>query len=798
MTPAAWLATVRHFATAYVRNLRATRLISAIGILGLALGLTGAIAAALVARTALGFNGFVPDRDRIYLGVSVLSGPGMAPDWQQASSARAAALIAANLPEVEAVGRLAEAEVELRRGSRVTTQRIYWADPAAFDVLRLPTLAGNAEAALRRPDGLVMTRSEALRHFGRADALGQRLIVAGEPMTLRAVITDLPSDATDLEAGVFASGVAARSALAPQAASDLGGFSIDVRTYLRLAPGAAPEEVEQRMAPFIDGLVPPPLRGMYAMRLARIDRLALHEHFHPGARERLEIAVLVASLVLFVAVANFVNLAVALAARRKREIGVRRANGASRPHIAAQFLAESVASATIATFLAAAAVELLLPHAAAFLGAPATFDYVAEPILLIWLLLAALGVGLLAGAYPAFLLSALPPAAVLRDQPVALGGRGRVRQALVSAQFAVLIALLVATAVVYQQRAFAMREALRLDIDQLMTITAPCASAFRQEVVKLPGVRAVSCVGDEILDGSVFAFVAAGGGRVPADIVAALPGSFALLGVEPVAGTLAALPPEGEAEVTRVVINATAARRFGYPSPEAAIGQIVPVPPFGPGPPAPARIVAVVADFALTSVETAIEPTIFLARPSTPGRQGLVLVELAGHEVPETLDRIDRIWRATGNTDPIERAFLSDHVERLYDGLERSARLLAAFGGLAAFLGCLGLIGLAMSVAERRTKEIGIRKALGARTHQVVALLLWQASRPVLWANLLAWPAAWWLMRDWLNGFAYRVALEPWLFVAAGALTLGVATLSCAAQSYLVARRRPVDALRHE
>jgi putative ABC transport system permease protein len=209
-------------------------------------------------------------------------------------------------------------------------------------------------------------------------------------------------------------------------------------------------------------------------------------------------------------------------------------------------------------------------------------------------------------------------------------------------------------------------------------------------------------------------------------------------------------------------------------------------------------IVAVVPDFALTSIETPIEATIFLARPSTPGRQGLILAKLDGRDVPDTLDRIDAIWRATGNSAPIERAFLSDHVERLYDGLRRSARLLVIFGGLAAFLGCLGLVGLAMSAAERRTKEIGIRKALGARTDQVIALLLWQTSRPVLWANLIAWPAAWWLMREWLNGFAYRVPLQAWLFPAAGALALAVAILACSAQAYSVARQRPVEALRHE
>jgi putative ABC transport system permease protein len=218
----------------------------------------------------------------------------------------------------------------------------------------------------------------------------------------------------------------------------------------------------------------------------------------------------------------------------------------------------------------------------------------------------------------------------------------------------------------------------------------------------------------------------------------------------------------------------------------------------GPGGASPARVVAVVSDFTLATIETPIEPTAYLPQPRSAGGDSIVSIKLAGETVPETLRAIDALWRKTGNAGPIERAFVSEHIEKLYQNLTRNGQLFAIFSGVAIFLACLGLVGLALSTAERRTKEIGIRKALGASTMQVLRLLLWQMSRPVLLANLIAWPAAWWLMRTWLNGFAYRVELEAWLFPAAGLIALLIALLSVGMLAYLVARRKPVYALRYE
>lgn len=785
----------RHFATAYARSLYATRLLSAIAVAGLAIGLAGALMLALVARDALGFNGFVPDHQRTYLGISVLSGQGMDPLVNDITNTRMAGLIRANLPDVEAVGRLSEAEVALRRNGDTTRAKIYWADPEMFDILRLPVVAGRPKAALSLPDGLVMTQSEAIRHFGRANALGTVIEVDGVPMVLRAVIADLPSGMTDLDRGIFASGKSTKADFGPP---ETKGFVLYVRTYLRLRQGASSIAAEQRLKPLIEALQPVFMRGRSATHLVPIDAIALHPGLHPGARERLAVGSLVAALILFIAVANYVNLSTALSARRWREIGVRAACGATRGQIAAQFLGEAIATVLIAALLGAALVELALPSLNALFQTHARFDYLTHPILLLWLVAGAVALGLAAGAYPAFILSGLSPAALLRDRGVRMKGRSLVADLLVTMQFAILIGLMIALAVVYQQRRFAMTEALRLDVDQMLTINAACPASFRQEVAKLPGVRGTSCTGQGLLEYPMFFFAPIGDDSISTDTIGMLPSSFALFGIAPIAGSLTALPPDGEAQTRHIVVNQTAVQRFGLGSASAAIGKLVPITSDQPGVTDRAQIVAVVPDFSLLSVQTPIKPTIYPDRPTDGNGLGMVVVKLAGHDIPETLAAIDRLWHQTGQQQPIQRKFVSDHVEELYRDLQRGTWIFELFSGVAALLAATGIAGMAIATAERRTKEIGIRKALGARTDQVLILLLARLSRPVLWANLIAWPYTWWMMRSWLNGFAYRVPLHPWLFPAAALAALAITLCSAGLQALNVAMRRPIEALRYE
>jgi putative ABC transport system permease protein len=239
-----------------------------------------------------------------------------------------------------------------------------------------------------------------------------------------------------------------------------------------------------------------------------------------------------------------------------------------------------------------------------------------------------------------------------------------------------------------------------------------------------------------------------------------------------------------------LVINETAARQLGFPSPQAAIGRVLHVMNLSP----PIVIVGVVKDFSIPTPERKIDATGYAYFM----QDYLLHVKLKSDTVPATLAAIDKAWDRTGATGPIQLTFMNAYVENLHLALLRQGQAAAVFAGVAVLLACLGLFGLSLSTAERRTKEIGIRKALGASSTDVLALLLWEFAKPVLWANLIAWPLAWWLMSQWLSGFAYHVSLSLWPFLAAAAGELIIALLTVAGQSWLTARQKPVLALRYE
>lgn len=788
---------LHHFKSA-LRALAANSLLSAISFLGLSIGIIGAILMSLIAHNALGFNGFLPDHSRTYLGVSELGGPGMPPQPDELTIGLATPLIRANVPDVEAMARLApQDDVELQVGSTRVRATIYWGDPEILSVLRFPAVAGDPSTALTEPDGLVMTASAARQWFGTSDALGRTMQVNSEPMIVRAVLRDQPPAQTDLEHGIIASGLNSRSVLAGLAA-DPDSFAIDSRTYLRLREGATKEDVERAMQPRVDTLVPLPIRGHYAMNLVRIDRIALDPGLSPGAQDRLTMGGLIVLLVLFIATANFVNLSLAVSGRRQREIGVRKANGASRAQIAALFLGETIVLVLIATLIALAASEWLIGPVNGFLDTDISAQTLHSPGFLLAILLGAVALGFIAGAYPAFVMARLRPAEIIKPGHSRRTQRGRLQTVLVGGQFAILIGLIIVTAVIHQQRIFAATDALRLDVDNVVMVRASCPTGFVVEVGRLPGVEGVSCSGSELLSGEAFAFLDINGRRVSAQYIAALPSTFGLFGVRPIAGRLDRIPPEGEQRISRVTINETAVSRFGFASPGDAVGRtFIVLPPQGSAP-LEVTIVAVVPDFALTSVVEAIKPTVYFHTPELyPGR-GLVSIKLDDTDIPPTVSAIDRTWQETGQPGVIDRTFVSAYLEELYRSLNRNTAIFAGFSALAILLACLGLIGLSVAAADRRIKEIGVRKAMGASTRQILQLLLWQFSRPVLIANIVAWPIAWWAMRRWLDGFAYHVPLNLWLFPAAGLLVLALGILTVGAQSFLAASQRPIKALRYE
>ncbi|HXR90204.1 MAG TPA: FtsX-like permease family protein [Steroidobacteraceae bacterium] len=813
---------LRNYLAAALRNIARSRFYATISILGLAVGLSAALLVGLIVHHDMTYDHFIPGYDRTYLIATIAIPAGHPRLYDAESTSWLAEDIRTHVSGVEGVTRTSRSDVMFRRGQVESREAIYWADPNVFDILPLRAIAGDLGTALHQPDSIVLTRSKAREYFGTDAPLGASLLVSGidhapgfsikgsHPMTVTAVIEDLPGG-TELETGIFASGLSSYSpqsvlAANPRNRPGTGAVLLTGRTYVRLS---APERLQSLLAAMpelIREVFPPrtfPPGIVASLEPVRIDRVNRHPSLNPGFRSRLGMLALVGALTLLVATVNFINLAVARSPRRALEIGIRKASGAGSRDLLIQFLGESMIYTGIAACVAVALTELVLPRVSALLDLGVKLELLHTPALIGWIALTTLLFGALAGLYPASALRDIRPARALHGFSAGMRG-ARVRQALVTIQFAALIGLVIGGGVIYQQRNYAAHAALRLNTDQMLMIRAPCETAFENALRELPGVRGAYCSDAALLDRAQFGnFRLADGSTLAVDVLALEPGLLQLYGLKPLAGQLPERAATGAAAgPAGYILNETAVERLGFSSPAAAVGQRLPF--VDPHPEAP--IVAVVPDFSIDTVHERIRPGIFMDAGPTRDRlvgrarddYSLFSVKLRGRDIPETLAAIDALWKRTGHGAPIDRFFLNSYIQTLYVTVLRQAQSFAACAAVAVLLACLGLAGLSTALANQRTKEIGIRKAMGAQTHDILRLLLWQFAKPVLWASLLAWAAAAALMSRWLESFAYHITLDPVLFVAAAAGALLLALATVAAHCYAIARAKPILALRYE
>jgi putative ABC transport system permease protein len=696
---------LRHIFIAAWRNMAANKLISAIAIGGLSIGIAAAILMGLVVRNQMSFDQFLPDQERTYI---VTVGDSFAyfggtPGVGTSTEARTAETLRLNIPQIESVTRLDHGGAKIRTGQTSANELVVWADPNMFAVLPFPVLYGDATTALGRPDGVVLPRLLAQKYFGRDNVVGEAIEIDGHPMTVRAVIQDFPANASRFDNAPYISSLAPFSSFAKRTVK--GRINIGSQTYVRLKPGASVAEAEKPMPALLDSLVHGMGKGAGLMHL---DQAHFEIDNSPQDRERLAIGIAVALLTLFIAGANFVNLMVARSAQREREIGVRKACGAGRASLAVQFLGEAMITTLLAALVALALSEWALPAANGYFQAGVTSDYWRDLLFVAALPAGIAIVGLAAGAYPALVLSAFRPAGIFRNWSQAAHGSGIARAALVMLQFAILVGLIVASDAVYRQYDFVAREGLRVNIDQVLIVRGACNTPFRDGLRDIPGVKRFSCSGDEFVDGLMindYPFrdkdVGLAVARVDRDL-------FALYGQWPVAGTLTnPAPGGGTTAPPGLVVNMAAVRKLGFASPAAAIGQGL----WQEGPFAGMKIVAVVPDFSLNNFDNKpILPAVFTPfdggfQPAS--KNAMLHLRLDGRRIPETLAAIDRLWKSTGGEGPTDRYFLDAHMQERYVSIFRQAQMFAIFAAIAMFLACLGLFGIAVSTAERRTKEIG-------------------------------------------------------------------------------------------
>jgi len=807
---------LRNYLTAACRNLWRNKLHATINIAGLAVGFTASLLIALFVNDEESYDRFWPHYQQLYMVTLALRLPGAAPLSLDAVPGPAIALLRPRLPAGVVIARSMQQQHAFRHGVIEANETVSWVDPALFSVLRPAVVAGDLDGALQRPDALVLTLHIAHKYFGDANPLGQ-LVELDRAHTLRvaAVVRDTPGNSF-LQADVFGSARATFTGLgaldAALAGLDLKNakdLSADLEAYLKLPPGVSAARVQAALNAVEQQLVATP--GMHHMGLSlgllpltdiHLSAPAVGSLKPRGNLGLLHALILIGVGIVAIAAVNFVNLMTARAGRRATEIGVRKAAGASPGDLIVQFIGESLLYAAGAMLIALALVELLLPAFNGFLQRDISLDYGRD---LAFCLLVVACAGLGAGFYPALVLARFRPAFVLRGGAAQAGAGGSLRQLLVVLQFAVLICLFVATIVVYRQVSFALNEGLRFDKDQVLAIMNACKGSFPAEVRKLPGVRSAACSESAPLGmhNATSGALAPNGTEIAVHNEAIEPGLLELYGLHPVAGRF--FEPRRTAEERArkgddmfsgpVVINETAVHKLHFASPQAAVGQILRHADVARSHRDASEIIGVAPDVPVDSVRAAVEATVF---HTDADYFGVLSIKLAGMQMPETLRSIDELWKRIGEPRPIDRAFVDQMIQERYLDEVRQGRMFAAFGCVALFIACLGLFGLAAHTAERRTKEIGVRKAMGATRGEIVRMLLGQLTRPVLVANLIAWPVGFYLMSRWLQGFAYHIELGPWMFLAAGALALTIAWLTVSTHAILVARQRPASALRYE
>jgi len=798
-----------------LRQLAREKLYALLNVSGLALGLACCLMLGLYLWGELTYDRHHVNHERIYrIAANMKFGDGRSSDIAVTSSALGAMLTAEYPDYFKSYVRFREASRPNSVLFRHEDQSAYWndvyvADDNVFEVFTHEIVYGDPRTALAEPNSIAISRRMAQRYFGNENPIGRTLTTdGGKSLAVRLVFEELPENSHLRYDALVAykgagSEVPADITERRQRLLNFGNFEF---TYVVLADGADPREYARLSEAFYEKYMKVGLQmanlewRSWLEPLAGIHLNADLEYDLPtGNRMYLYAFAAVAAFILGIACINYVNLATARAAQRTRAIGLRKILGAERASLIAQFLGESVLFALLATVLGVILVEVLLPLPAvsALFGRPLTLDLFGRPLLGVGVLAFGLCVGLVAGLYPAVYLSSFMPLTALvgRYQP---SGGLRLREALVFIQFAISIGVIACTLLMGQQMRFIATKGLGFDKENRVLLTLRDRDLVERETLiateleKHPGVLGVATtstiMGRDMPRGS---------GKVENNegVMTDLAFSFmpvgddfiSVMGIEVVKGrdfSRRLLTDVGAA----YIVNETFVRTMGWADPlgkRIGLGGYV-----GP-------VIGVVKNFNFKSLRTSIEPFVMFRNPTEAGER-LMVVSIAPEGLRETLRHIQKLFAELDPVHPFEYTFFDEELARLYVSEERLMRLIGIFAAICIFVACLGLFGLAASATEQRTKEIGVRKVLGASTLAIILLLARRVLLLIGAAAVVASIVAWLAMQEWLSGFAYRTALNPTYLLLAALGAGAVALLTIALQSWHTAHGDPVEALRYE
>lgn len=837
------------------RNLVNNGLFSVINIAGLAIGLAACILILLFVREESGFDTWVPDSDRIVRLHTEYSFPGTANFRTVRSAGKMKDALEDYMPSfIEQGTRITPINFTVIREQEAFSENIKFVDPTFFDVLDLPFLHGDKHSAFNSPLDLVITESTAIKYFGRTDVLGETLDVCcvddvQYSLAITGVVKDLPRN-THLKLDFI---VMIKPELFAVFPGILDTFtSVNVYTYFKLHPNINKSAMQERIYYWAnnesvfkdmldqDGGTEAGMKVTDGVlhRIMPIENIYLDAKPYAGTmgdlaplgdRTMIRTFTIVAVLLLLIACINFMNLATAKSSKRAKEVAMRKVLGATRSQVILQFLSESVGLVCIALVFALALVEVALPIYSEAIGRTIAFSVLTDWRWSMVFLAMALLIGVVAGLYPAVYLSRFLPSHILSSNKGAESDvSAKIRFALVVFQFSASICLIVCTIIVYGQTTFSnnvdagysQRNKLVLDVGA----AGDNKDALRQQLLAHRDITSVvfssEAPSQDNENNTYFTLQQRAGSKESTvqsqDSQKQLLnhhsmdyGFFDAYDVQPLAGRLfdrhfgadeMTFQDQGSESYLNasVILNLSAVKKYGFDSAEQAVGSVLVTDAWGGH---NLKVIGVIPDIYFRSIKFNVRATAYLLNP-TRFRVATITYDSKNDDflLPKLRADIEQIWEKTVPMQPIHLAFLNEMIAAQYQSEVVQSKLFTVFSSLAIFIACLGLYGLAAFTAERRTKEIGVRKIMGAEIKDIVMLLMWQFSKPVFIANLLAWPVAIYLMSGWLQTFPYRIDMV-WLLPAciiATIVSLIIAWLTIAGNTTKVARANPVNALRCE
>jgi putative ABC transport system permease protein len=798
----------RNYLKIAFRNLLKHKVFSLINIAGVAIGLACFLLLALYVKDELSYDRYHTHADRIYrLSRTFLSKDGTVSLRLGHTAPPFGPLIKQDFPEVEQTVRLLETGGLVRYGENVFNEEdIFAAEPSLFKVFSFDVLNGNQDKALENPLSIMFSRPMAEKYFGKENPVGKTVRVDNQfDYTVTGVFEPLPpqshfhpnfliSFSTLNDPQVYG---------AEGLRSNWGNNSFS--TFLLLPENYDPQKLVKAFPAFQDRHEGPNASTYSVLDLMKLTDIHLYSHLDSEIEANGDIQYVylfsaIAIFILIIACINYMNLATAKSAMRAKEVGMRKVIGAVRSQLIKQFLSESILLVLVSLLLAVIIVVLCLPALNNFTQKQLSFGALADPVFIAILVSITLLTGVIAGSSPAFFMTSFQPVSVLKGRIASALKNGKLRQSLVVTQFAIAIVLIISTVVVYNQMRYIKNYNLGYSKDQVLVLNVPSDSninfeSIRQRFKEIGSVREVgrsSRIPSVRLLDSWNAYVMRGDTMTPTDItiksLSVDEDFIPVYQIEMAAGrNFSREHPTDRTE--GFILNETAAKQLGWKNAADAIGNR-----FGYGQ-IRGQIIGVTKDYHFESLHQKVAPVVMFHQPDRLGR---VSVQISGGNIKQAVNHIGSVWNSRFPDIPFQYEFLDQRFGRLYATEQTQQMLFGIFAGIAVFISCLGLLGLSMFMAELRTKEIGVRKVLGASVGSIVTLLTQDFLKLVLLAIVIASPIAWYGMHNWLQDFAYHTEISWWVFVLAGILSVGISVLTVSFQSIKAALMNPVKSLKSE